>query len=168
MLSIGNAKNRINPNTGAPEFWFNGFGSGNFGFFGNDYATDDPQAPAGGAATAQADPSNGEASSECPNGSKVVQMNVTAYTSGPESTGKGPGDPGYGQTANRTQAGPGTIAAPPAYKFGTKMYVPGYGWGIVNDTGSAIQGNHLDVWFETVQEARQWGRQNLDVIVCNG
>lgn len=36
------------------------------------------------------DPSNGQ----CPNGSKTIQMEVTAYTNGPESTGKRPGDPG--------------------------------------------------------------------------
>ncbi len=159
-LSIGNAKNRINPNTGAPEFWFDGFGNGATGFFGNDGGeADEAQTPATGPGTntpAQTDPSNGAATSECPNGYKVVQMNVTAYTNGPESTGKRPGDPGYGETAGRTIAGPGTIAAPPAYKFGTKMYVPGYGWGIVNDTGTAIKGNHLDVWFETVEEARRW------------
>ncbi len=104
----------------------------------------------------------------CPKSYTVVSMNVTAYTSGPESTGKRPGAPGYGITKNGTKAGPGTIAAPQAYAFGTKMYVPGYGWGTVQDIGGAIQGNHLDVWFETVKEAKQWGRQNLDVVVCNG
>ena len=95
-------------------------------------------------------------------------MEVTAYTSGPESTGKSPGDPGYGVTASGTTAGPGTLAAPGNISFGTRMYVPGYGWGTVEDRGGAIQGSHLDVWFETVAEARRWGRQTLGVIVCNG
>lgn len=108
------------------------------------------------------------AAAGCPNGSVVVSMEVTAYTSGPESTGKRPGDPGHGITASGTTAGPGTFAAPRSYAFGTKMYVPGYGWGTVQDRGGAIQGNHLDVWFETVAEARAWGRQQLDVIVCRG
>ena len=35
----------------------------------------------------------------------------------------------------------GTIAADPRhYPFGTKMFVPGYGWGTVEDVGGAIKG----------------------------
>ena len=35
----------------------------------------------------------------------------------------------------------GTIAADPQhYPFGTKMFVPGYGWGTVEDVGGAIKG----------------------------
>jgi 3D (Asp-Asp-Asp) domain-containing protein len=128
------------------------------------FATNESGEGAHGQAGSPRDPSNGQ----CPNGSKTVQMEVTAHTSGPESTGKAPGHPDYGKTAGRTIAGPGTIAAPPTFKFGTRMYVPGYGWGTVQDRGGVIQGNHLDVWFETVAEARKWGRQMLDVIVCNG
>jgi len=111
---------------------------------------------------------SGPEAANCPNGSTTVQMMVTAYTSGPESTGKRPGDPAYGITASGTTAGPGTIAAPRNYAFGTRMYVPGYGWGTVEDRGGAIQGNALDVWYETVEEARRWGRQTLSVIVCKG
>lgn len=101
----------------------------------------------------------------CPKGYTVVSMNVTAYTSGPESTGKRPGDPQYGITKSGAIAGPGTLAAPPGL-MGHRMYVPGYGWGTVQDIGGAIKGNHLDVWFEKVEDARKWGRQNLDVVVC--
>ena len=104
----------------------------------------------------------------CPKGHTVISMNVSAYTNDFKSTGKRAGDPGYGATAHQTKAGPGTIAAPPSYAFGTRMYVPGYGWGIVQDRGGAIKGNHLDIWFKTEEEANRWGRQNLDVVVCTG
>lgn len=40
------------------------------------------------------------------------------------------------------------------------------GWGTVQDTGGDIKGNRLDVWFESVEEARQWGRRHLNVTVC--
>ena len=107
-------------------------------------------------------------SGRCPNGYAVVPMEVTAYTSGPESTGKSPGDPNYGITKSGATAGPGTLAAPEAY-MGRRMYVPGYGWGTVQDTGGAIKGNRLDVWFPTVEEARQWRRRrNVSVIICKG
>ena len=55
----------------------------------------------------------------------------------------------------------GTIAADlESYPFGTRMYVPGYGWGEVKDCGSAIKGPHrLDLFFSSHKEALKWGRQ---------
>jgi hypothetical protein len=49
MLAIGNALNRINPETGAPEFWFEGLGDRISSFFRND-DVDDTQAATEGAA----------------------------------------------------------------------------------------------------------------------
>lgn len=59
----------------------------------------------------------------------------------------------------------GTIAADTAYyAFGTRMYVPGYGWGIVSDRGGAIKGpNRIDLYFGSHDEALHWGRRTLDV-----
>jgi 3D (Asp-Asp-Asp) domain-containing protein len=46
------------------------------------------------------------------------------------------------------------------------MYVPGYGWGLVEDRGSAIKGpNRLDLYFEGLEEAKQWGRRRLRVYI---
>lgn len=61
----------------------------------------------------------------------------------------------------------GTIAADTAhYPFGTRMYVPGYGWGVVEDRGSAIKGaNRIDIYMNSHGEALEWGRQTLDVQV---
>jgi RHS repeat-associated protein len=97
----------------------------------------------------------------------TVNMLVTGYDNSYQSTGKNPGDPGYGETAHQTQAGPGTIAAPRTYKFNTKMFVPGYGCGSVQDRGGAIKGNHIDVWFSTTQQALNWGRPHVSVEVCD-
>jgi len=59
----------------------------------------------------------------------------------------------------------GTIAADTKYyPFGTRMYVPGYGWGVVLDRGSAIKGpNRIDLFFESHQDALRWGRRRLRV-----
>ena len=59
----------------------------------------------------------------------------------------------------------GTIAADTAhYPFGTRMYVPGYGWGVVEDRGSAIKGkNRLDLFFKSHNRALEWGRKRVDV-----
>lgn len=103
----------------------------------------------------------------CPAGYSTRSMNVTAYTSGPESTGKAPGDPAYG-IGKFGKVGPGAIAAPvPPYHPGQRMFVPGYGLGTVRDTGKAIVGDHLDIWLPNVQQARQWGRRQADVEVCD-
>ena len=103
----------------------------------------------------------------CPGAYDTRSMVVTGYTSGPESTGKRPGDPGYGIGHYKTPVGPGTIAAPgDQYDQGDNIYVPGYGLGTVNDTGGAIKGDRLDLWFPTVDQAKAWGRRRVDVEVC--
>ena len=71
-----------------------------------------------------------------------------------------------GITADGSKAKKGTIAADiRKYPFGTKMYVPGYGWGEVHDVGSAIKGNHIDIFFSSHERATKWGRQSLKVRV---
>ncbi len=59
----------------------------------------------------------------------------------------------------------GTIAADTKYyPFGTRMYVPGYGWGVVEDRGSAIKGpNRIDLFYHSHEEALQWGRRKVKV-----
>jgi len=69
-----------------------------------------------------------------------------------------------GVTASGTTARRGTIAADPSvFGFGTKLDVPGYGIGTVEDVGGAIKGKHIDVWFPTHAEALKWGRKWLKV-----
>ena len=71
-----------------------------------------------------------------------------------------------GITADGTRARKGTIAADTSrYPFGTHMYVPGYGWGVVHDVGSDIKGNHIDVFFSRHRQAVKWGRKRLKVKV---
>ena len=61
----------------------------------------------------------------------------------------------------------GTIAADTRYyKFGTRLYVPGYGYGVIEDRGSAIKGpTRLDLYYSSHSEAREWGRQYLNVTI---
>lgn len=71
-----------------------------------------------------------------------------------------------GITASGTRAGKGTIAADPTvYPFGTIMYVKGYGYGRVEDTGSKIKGHHIDLFFSSHATAKQWGKQEIVVKV---
>lgn len=61
----------------------------------------------------------------------------------------------------------GTIAADTKYyPFGTKMYVPGYGWGVVEDRGGAIKGaDRIDLFFKSHKEALAWGRRKVRVTI---
>lgn len=84
------------------------------------------------------------------------------YTSGP-SKGK---RKVVGMTASGTMAEPGTIAADISlYPFGTIMYIDGYGYGRVEDTGGAIKGQHIDLYFTSHLRASKWGVQNKKVKV---
>ena len=59
----------------------------------------------------------------------------------------------------------GTIAADTNYyPFGTRMHVPGYGWGVVEDRGGAIKGpDRIDLYFDSHSDALLWGRKKLAV-----
>lgn len=98
-----------------------------------------------------------------------LDVEVTAYTNGPESTGKSPGHPAYGITSSGRTAGWGTVAAPKEFPYGLEVDIPGYGKGVIQDRGGAIKWHPekqkyiLDIWMEDVQEARRWGRRNLRV-----
>lgn len=93
---------------------------------------------------------------------------ITAYTAGPESTGKRPGDAGYGITATGTTVKEHhTIAAdwrvlPP----GTRVLIEGlddvY---VVEDCGGAVKGNQIDLYIPELQDALDWGVQHRKVIV---
>ncbi len=63
-------------------------------------------------------------------------------------------------------ARPGTIAADTSiYPYGTVMYIPGYGYGRVEDTGGAVKGQHIDLYRPNHWFARRWGVQTKTVKV---
>ena len=108
-----------------------------------------------------------EATGYCPCGS-CCSWKRDRYGRPVISAGRNRGQPkAIGITASGTRAKPGTIAADTRYyPMGTVLYVPGYGYGIVEDRGGDIRGRHrLDLYFNTHQEARNWGRQKLQTVV---
>ncbi len=69
-----------------------------------------------------------------------------------------------GTTAVGLQTQHGIIAVDPrVIPLGTKMSVPGYGDGVAADTGSAVKGAIIDLWFPTLQEALSWGRRTVTI-----
>jgi 3D (Asp-Asp-Asp) domain-containing protein/peptidoglycan hydrolase CwlO-like protein len=58
----------------------------------------------------------------------------------------------------------GTIAVDPSViPLGARMTIPGYGDGVAGDTGSAVRGATVDLWFPTPQQAFKWGRRVVTV-----
>lgn len=71
-----------------------------------------------------------------------------------------------GKTASGAMVRSGTIAADPTiYPFGTVMHIPGYGYGVVEDVGGAINGQHIDLYRPNHWFARRWGAQAKKVKV---
>jgi 3D (Asp-Asp-Asp) domain-containing protein/peptidoglycan hydrolase CwlO-like protein len=70
----------------------------------------------------------------------------------------------HGNTATGAPAGWGVVAVDPGViPLGTRMTIPGYGSGVAADTGSAIQGAAIDLWFPTLAQARAWGRRTVTI-----
>ena len=71
-----------------------------------------------------------------------------------------------GMTSRGVQTRVGVIAVDPnVIPYGSKIYVPGYGWGTALDTGGAIKGNVIDIWMPTYNQCIQWGVRDLTIKV---
>ncbi|HEY6827521.1 MAG TPA: 3D domain-containing protein [Gemmatimonadaceae bacterium] len=80
-------------------------------------------------------------------GARTITVTATAYSMG-------------GTTATGLPVGWGTVAVDPSViPLGTRLTIPGYGSGVAADTGSAVSGATIDLWFPTVQQAQAWGRR---------
>jgi 3D (Asp-Asp-Asp) domain-containing protein len=106
------------------------------------------------------------ASRGAPRGLQVA-LEASAYTCGPESTGKRPVDPGYCVTASGYRLRPGdkVVAMGKQYPFGTRVMIPGYGLATVRDRGSAISDRHVDLYFERLEDALRWGRRSVTATI---
>ena len=54
---------------------------------------------------------------------------------------------------------------PSVIPLGSKVYVPGYGYAIAGDTGGAINGHRIDVYFSSHSQAMSWGVRDIQVKV---
>jgi 3D (Asp-Asp-Asp) domain-containing protein/peptidoglycan hydrolase CwlO-like protein len=69
-----------------------------------------------------------------------------------------------GTTATGIPVAWGVIAVDPrVIPLGTRMFVPGYGEGVAADTGSAVKGYIIDLWFSSCAQAIQWGRRTVTI-----
>ena len=86
---------------------------------------------------------------------KTLSVMITAYT----HTGR--------KTSTGVWPSVGTVAVDKSViPYGTKLYIPGYGFGVAQDTG--VSGNHIDVFFDTEAECNQFGRKRDRTIYILG
>ncbi|EOB2225683.1 resuscitation-promoting factor [Listeria monocytogenes] len=103
--------------------------------------------------------SSSSSASSTPSGGKTYKMESTAYSGG--------GTTAYGINLS---ANPGlkVIAVDPRIiPLGSKVWVEGYGEAIAGDTGGAIKGNIVDVYFPNESQCYSWGRRMVTVKVLN-
>lgn len=97
------------------------------------------------------------------NAKRVIVMQATAY------------DPSAGsKTAMGTRARVGAVAVDPrVIPLGSKLYIESmdgfasYGYATAEDTGGAIKGNRIDLFYNSNAEANRFGRRNVKVYVLD-
>jgi 3D (Asp-Asp-Asp) domain-containing protein len=69
-----------------------------------------------------------------------------------------------GHTSTGLPVGVGVVAVDPTViPLGTRLTIPGYGEGVAADTGTAVQGNTIDLWFRSLADAMAWGRRTVTI-----
>jgi resuscitation-promoting factor RpfB len=97
-------------------------------------------------------------------GGRELVVNSTAYTAHCS------GCSGVTATGFNLKSNPGAkvIAVDPSViPLGSKVYVEGYGYAIASDTGGAIKGNRIDVFFSSQSQAESWGRKTIRIRIIN-
>lgn len=100
---------------------------------------------------------------------KAITMTATAYDDSYASNGK------WGAvTALGTKLRPGVVAVDRrVIPLGTKLYIesmdswPDYGFAVAEDTGGAIKGNKIDLFFKDTDTVWKFGRRKVKVYVLD-
>jgi 3D (Asp-Asp-Asp) domain-containing protein len=100
-------------------------------------------------ATVSADPAAGSG----PAGPRTLTVTATGYSMA-------------GSTATGAPVGRGVVAVDPSViPLGSRLTIPGYGSGVAADTGSAVSGTTIDLWFPSQVQALAWGRRVVAITI---
>ncbi|RLQ96187.1 LysM peptidoglycan-binding and 3D domain-containing protein [Falsibacillus albus] len=138
----------------------------------SEIKNDDKQAPA---APAKEESSSAQPSAPAPkeeskpaatasdsNVAKEITMKATGYTANCD------GCSGTTATGLDLKANPDAKVIsvdPSVIPLGSKVYVEGYGYATAADTGGAIKGNRIDIFFPSKDQAINWGVRTVKVKV---
>jgi 3D (Asp-Asp-Asp) domain-containing protein len=94
----------------------------------------------------------------------AVVAHVVPTTSGEALTVISTGYCLTGTTATGIPVGWGVAAVDPrVIPLGTHLTIPGYGEAVAADTGSAIIGDRIDLWFPSCGQAGGWGSKSVTI-----
>ncbi|QWC24779.1 DUF348 domain-containing protein [Bacillus haikouensis] len=108
--------------------------------------------------------SSPSASASAESGGREFYVSSTAYTANCN------GCSGHTATGINLKVNPGAkvIAVDPSViPLGSKVYVEGYGYAVAADTGGAIKGNKIDVFFSSQSDAYRWGRKTIKIKILD-
>src|SRR3954451_8837457 len=108
-------------------------------------------APISASASAPPEASTPAPQETLPSGGSSITVSATGYAL-------------PGRTATGLPVGWGVVAVDPSViPLGTHMSIPGYGEAVAADTGGAIIGSTIDLWFPSVAQANAWGRRTVTI-----
>lgn len=93
---------------------------------------------------------------------KKMEFEATAYSSEQPNLSK--------YTATGLLVRHGIVSVnPDVIPFGTHLYIEGYGFGVAGDTGGSMlrNGQQIDLAFETIAQAKNFGRKKVQVYFLN-
>lgn len=102
-------------------------------------------------------------------GAKEITLEaiVTAYAPNDNQSGICADENPLATSTGRKPGKAYAAADPTRIPYGTIVYIPGYGEVEIQDTGGNLRADkenlRIDVYFDSHDEAIQWGRKNLDV-----
>lgn len=91
------------------------------------------------------------------------KFKITYYCACKKCCGK---DDGITASGAKVQEGVTVAADTSKLPFGTKVYISGIGWRIVQDRGGNIKNNRLDIYIPSHNDPMPYNVQNLDVWVA--
>jgi resuscitation-promoting factor RpfB len=101
-----------------------------------------------------------------PDGLQVVEVkHVYATWYSPASAGKPRSSPGYGITSTGATVTRGIVAVDPSViPYGTKMFIPGYGFAVAADCGGGVKGNMIDLGYPDDYDV-DWISHSVDIYI---
>jgi 3D (Asp-Asp-Asp) domain-containing protein len=117
----------------------------------SDTLSDALQPASAGTAPATTAPATTGPAAPAPVGAHTITVSSTGYALA-------------GRTATGMPVGWGVVAVDPSViPLGTRLTIPGYGEAVAADTGGAVRGNTIDLWFPTLAQAQSWGRRTITI-----
>lgn len=95
---------------------------------------------------------------------KTVYMNSTGYTANCAGCS---GVTATGIDLNRHPDSKIVAVDPSVIPLGSRLFIEGYGYAVAGDTGGAIKGQRIDLFFPQQSDALNWGRRTVKVTILD-